>query len=102
MKTTLHGKLPLTIYPPLGARVTEGGRVELCCVRGDALGRHINIQVTLDLNTGEVLLFSPDGFVGTWRMGDLVAAHIAGQMAREPLLRAHLDMVEDDDVAQAH
>lgn len=102
MKTTLHGNLPLSTYPTPGAKVTEGGLVELCCVRGVAFGRHINIQATLNLNTGEVLLFSPDGFVGTWRMGDLVAAHVAGQTAREHLLRDHSAMQEDAHVAQAH
>lgn len=102
MKTTLHGKLPLQIYPAQDARVTEGGRVEVCCVRGIALGRHVNIQATLDLNTGEVLLFSPDGFVGAFRMGDLVVAHVAGQTARAELLRACNSMGEDVHVAQTH
>jgi len=104
MKTTLHGNLhQLQIYPPKGLLVTEGGRVEVCRVRGVAIDQFINVEVSLDVNTGEVLLFSPDGFVGAYRMGDLVAAHVAGRRtAREQRQRLNSAMEEDSDVAQAH
>ena len=83
MISTLYGRLPgLTIYPEVDMQVTPGGRTDVCKVRGEALGQRINVQVTLDLNTGELLLMSPDGFVGSFRMGDLVTAHVQQQLAR--------------------
>ena len=81
MISTLYGRLPLLIYPEPGQFVTPGGRTEICKVRGEALGQRINVQVTLDVNTGELLLMSPDGFVGSFRMGDLVAAHMQQLLA---------------------
>lgn len=79
MISTLYGRLPLAIYPELELPVTVGGRAEICKVRGEALGHRINVQVTLDVNTGELLLMTPDGFVGSFRMGDLIAAHLQRQ-----------------------
>lgn len=80
MISTIHGRLPLVIYPEVELDVSPGGRAEICRVRGDALGQRINIQVTLNVNTGELLLMSPDGLVGAFRMGDLVAAHISQRL----------------------
>jgi hypothetical protein len=45
--------------------VSEGGRAQICTVRGEALGQRVNAQITLDVNTGELLIMSPDNFVGS-------------------------------------
>lgn len=100
MRTTLHGDLPVVIEMTKEIPVSIGGRAELCRMRGVALGNHVNVTVTLDVSTGEVLLFSPDGFVGSFRMGDLVAAQVAGQVARAQKQREHAK--EDGHVARAH
>jgi hypothetical protein len=82
MKSTLYGELDVLIYPVREIPVTQGGRAELCTVRGMVMGQRINTTITLDVNTGEVLLFSPDCFAGAFRLGDLITAHVANQMAR--------------------
>lgn len=76
MISTLHGRLPLVIYPEVDLDVSPGGRARICNVRGEALGQRLNVQVTLDVNTGELLLFTPDRFVGAFRLGDLVVAQL--------------------------
>lgn len=82
MISTIYGHLPLVVYPQQELPVTQGGRAQVCKVRGGALGHQVNVEVTLDVNTGELLLMSPDGFVGGFRLGDLVTAHLHHQMAR--------------------
>lgn len=82
MISTLHGNLPLTVYPAADLLVNMRGRAEICTVRGSALGHRVNVSVSLDANTGEFLLFSPDGFTGSFRLGDLIAAQLAQQLAR--------------------
>jgi hypothetical protein len=94
MKSSLHGDLDVLIYPVREIPVTVGGRADLCTVRGVVMGHQINTTITLDVNTGEVLLFSPDLFVGAFRLGDLITAHVMGQMARA--------QQEERHAAQAH
>jgi hypothetical protein len=86
MISALHGVLPLMLYPAEGLQVSMRGRAEICKVRGEALGQRINAQITLDCDTGELLIMSPDNFVGSFRIGDLIAAHVQmriGIAARE-------------------
>lgn len=82
MRSSLYGDLDVIVYPVKEIPVTVGGRAELCTVRGRVMGHRINTTITLDVNSGEVLLFSPDGFVGAFRLGDLITAHVANQIAR--------------------
>lgn len=82
MKSTLYGDLDAIVYPTEEIPVTVGGRAELCTVRGTVMGQRVNITITLDVNTGEALLFSPDGYCGAFRLGDLITAHVANQLAR--------------------
>ena len=82
MRSTLHGDLDVIVYPVKEIPVTVGGRAELCTVRGTVMGHRVNTTITLDVNSGEVLLFSPDSFAGSFRLGDLIAAHVANQVAR--------------------
>jgi hypothetical protein len=92
MISTIHGNLPLVILPTEELPVTMGGRAEICKVRGQALGHYLNVAITLDVNTGELLLMSPDNFVGSFRIGDLIAAHLQNrlvQMAHEREGREH-------------
>lgn len=98
MKSTLHGDLSLQLSTPAELPISRGGRVDICTVRGKALGQYVNVAVTLDVHTGEVLLMGPGTFVGAFRMGDLVAAHLVQQINREQAQRA----VEDGHAAQAH
>lgn len=81
MISTIHGHLPLVLHPTEELPVSMGGRAEICKVRGQALGHHLNVAITLDVNTGELLLMSPDGFVGSFRIGDLIAAHLQHRLA---------------------
>jgi len=74
--STFHGQLPLVVTVTEHPQISAGGRVDLCKVQGAALGQYINAQVTLDVNTGELLLMSPDGFVGSFRLGDLIVSHV--------------------------
>lgn len=82
MISTIHGHLPLVLSPTQELPVTTGGRAEICNVRGQALGQYLNVQITLDVNTGELLLMSPDNFIGSFRIGDLIAAHLQSRLAR--------------------
>ena len=83
MISTLHGRLSLAIFPNPDADLSPRGRMQICRVRGSAFGQeHVNIEVTLDTDTGEILLMSPDNFVGSFRMGDLVAAQLSQMVAR--------------------
>ncbi len=82
MISTIHGELPLTIHPTEELPVTMAGRAEICKVRGQALGQYLNVQITLDVNSGELLLMSPDNFVGAFRLGDLIAAHVQTRLAQ--------------------
>lgn len=97
MISTLHGKLPLQIYPDKDASVSMRGRMHICKVRGNALGQNLNIEITLDVNTGEFLLMAPDAFVGSFRMGDLIAAQLAQMVAR-----AQRERTEEACHAQTH
>lgn len=97
MISTLHGELPLIIYPAEDMAVSMRGRAEICKVRGEVFGQRLNVQITLDVNTGELLVMSPDNFVGSFRIGDLVAAHIQNQVAR-----AARERQEGKHAAQAH
>lgn len=96
MISTLHGQLPLILYPAEGLQMTMRGRAEICTVRGEALGQRLNVQITLDANTGELLIMSPDNFVGSFRIGDLIAAHVQTRVAQ-----AARERKEADD-AQTH
>jgi hypothetical protein len=97
MISTIHGHLPLIVYPTEELPVTMGGRAEICKVRGQALGQYLNVQITLDVNTGELLLMSPDNFVGSFRIGDLIAAHLQNRLAHVARERE-----EGEHAAQAH
>jgi len=97
MISTLHGKLPLLVYPAEQLEVSPAGRVTICRIRGEALGQYLNIQVTLDLNSGELVLLSPDGMAGAFRLGDLVAAHV--QQSAALALR---ERQEAEHAARAH
>lgn len=95
----MHGDLPVVIEMAKEIPVSMGGRAELCRISGRALGHLVNVTVTLDVSTGEVLLFSPDSFVGSFRMGDLVAAQVASQVARAQKQREY---EEGGHAARAH
>lgn len=82
MISTIHGDLPLILYPAEGLQVSMRGRAEICKVRGEALGQPLNVAITLDTNTGELLLMSPDNFVGAFRIGDLIAAHVQMRLVK--------------------
>ena len=82
MISTIHGHLPLIVYPADGLPVSMRGRAEICKVRGEAFGQHLNVQITLDVNNGELLVMSPDSFVGSFRLGDLIAAHVQTRLTR--------------------
>lgn len=97
MISTLYGHLALTLLPEDGLAVTPGGRAHVCKVRGQALGHHLNVQITLDTNTGELLLMTPDNFVGSFRIGDLIAAHCQ----RQTLAAAREREQEQEEVAHA-
>ncbi|MGA0569621.1 hypothetical protein ACO2Q9_02750 [Variovorax sp. VNK109] len=99
MITTLHGKQDLLVYPTAHVEVSPSGRVQLCTIRGEALGRKLNVAVHLDVNTGEVLLFSPKAFVGTFRLGDLVMAQLTRELFEE---RRELQEMGGGNAAQAH
>ena len=96
MLSTLHGHLALTIDPIKEIPLSMGGRAEICTIRGEAFGCSLNVNVTLDVNTGELLLFSPDAIVGSFRLGDLIAAQVAAQIAKAQRAR------EEGQYAQAH
>lgn len=81
MISTLHGELPLIVYPAEGMAISMRGRAEVCKVRGQAFGQHLNVLITLDVNSGELLITSPDHFVGSFRIGDLIAAHVQQRVA---------------------
>lgn len=86
MISTLHGNLPLTIQPNAELAVSlNSAQAYICTVRGIALNRHVNVRVTLNVDTGELLLFSPEAMVGAFRLGDLIAAQLAHQAARAQL-----------------
>ncbi len=82
MISSLHGHLPLCIEPDEALPVSMRGRLQICRVRGTALGQRLNFQVSLDVETGEFLLMSPDSFVGSFRLGDLVVAQVTQTVAR--------------------
>lgn len=99
MISTLHGRLALIVYPDKGLTVTPGGRTAICTVRGEALGQRVNCDITLDLHTGELLIMSPDNFVGAFRLGDLVTAHVTRQVAEA---QRAMEMGGRHGNAQAH
>ncbi|MBI2770015.1 MAG: hypothetical protein HYX47_10355 [Burkholderiales bacterium] len=78
--STIHGVLPLVLSPAKEVPVTEHGRMDICRVRGEAFGQPVNVQITLNTHTGELMLFSPDYMVGAFRIGDLISAHIQNRM----------------------
>jgi hypothetical protein len=80
--SSLHGSLPLTIEPEEELPVSMRGRLQICRVRGTALGQRLDFQVSLDVKTGEFLLMSPDTFVGSFRLGDLIVAQATQMVAR--------------------
>lgn len=85
MKSTLHGDLDVVIHPALPSPLQVGRRIEICRVRGRALGQPVNTLVSLDLETGEVLLWTPGGSPGAFRLGDLIAAQVTQQiLAQRP------------------
>lgn len=96
MISTIHGHLPLVVHPAEELAVTTAGRAEICKVRGQALGQYLNVQITLDVNTGELLLMTPDYFVGSFRIGDLIAAHLHHRQATVARER------EEGEHAQTH
>jgi len=95
--STLHGRLPLAIFPNPDADLSPRGRMQICRVRGPAFGQDLNIEITLDTDTGEILLMSPDSFVGSFRLGDLVAAQVSQMVAR-----AQRERDAEGGYAQAH
>lgn len=97
MISTLLGKLPLTLFPTPELEVSERGRAQICTVRGEVLGQRVNAQITLDVNSGEVLIMTPGNFVGSFRIGDLVAAHVQTCVAY-----AMRERQEAGDAAQTH
>jgi hypothetical protein len=79
--STLLGQLPVIMYPAPELEISASGRAHICTVRGEVLNQPVNVQFTLDVNTGELLILSPGNFVGSFRIGDLLAAHVQKQMA---------------------
>ena len=82
MISTLHGDLPVYIIPDEDAVLTKRGRLHICKVHGKALGHYVNFEITLDVHTGEMLLMSPDAFIGAFRLGDLLVSQVAQMKAR--------------------
>ena len=97
MISTLHGKLPIYLIPNEDIPVSMRGRLHICKVRGNAFGQIVNFDLTLDVGTGEFLLMAPDMFVGSFRLGDLVAAQLSQMVAR-----AQRERSEEAVHAQAH
>lgn len=97
MISTLHGKLPLYIVPDEDVPVSMRGRMQICKVRGNAFGQNLNFEISLDVETGEMLLMAPDAFVGSFRLGDLIAAQVSQMVAR-----AQRERSQEDAHAQAH
>ena len=97
MISTLHGQLPLVIYPNPDLDVSAFGRVRICKVRGQALGHHLNFEISLNVDTGEVLLMEPGAFIGSFRIGDLIAAQVT-----QMICRAQAEQAEGGVDAQAH
>jgi hypothetical protein len=95
--STLHGKLPLCIIPDDDVPVSMRGRMQICKVRGNAFGQNLNFEISLDIQTGEMLLMAPDAFVGSFRLGDLIAAQVTQMVAR-----AQRERDQEAGHAQAH
>lgn len=92
MISTIHGQLHAQLVPHASLQVTPAGRAEVCAMRGEVMGLPVNVTVTLDTETGEVLLLSPDGFCGVLRLGDMLVEHVAMKLAhaaRERMEAAH-------------
>lgn len=105
MISTLHGTLDLTAIAE--DLVLQPGdhhhrRATLCRIRGKALGQPVNMQLVFDLDTGEMMLFSPDGFNGSFRIGDMVMAQIAMQVQKAMAQRAAQDNAQGGAHAPAH
>jgi hypothetical protein len=98
--STIFGQLPVLLYPAPGLDVSEQGRTQICTVRGEVLGQHVNAQFTLDVNTGELLIMTPGNFIGSFRMGDLLAAHMQKCLAYA--VREREVEVEDGHAPQTH
>lgn len=97
MISTLHGQLALAITPNPALAEVSPCRVHICKVRGAALGQHLNFDISLDVNTGEVLLMEPGTFIGAFRIGDLIAAQVANMLSR-----TQVERISGGANAQAH
>lgn len=100
MISTLHGTLDVTataVDLVIHADSTRR-RATLCRIRGRVLGMPQNLELVLDLDTGELMLFSPEGFTGSFRLGDLLVAQATYQLQKAMAERADLGGTH----AQAH
>lgn len=97
--STLYGQIPVDLKPVDGLS-TSGKRADICTLRGEVLGQTINSRLMLDLETGEILLSSPDNFVGAFRLGDLIINHIAAQIGRAQV--EQLNKAVEGGHAKAH
>lgn len=83
MISTLHGNLDVCVTPEdTTPRPHPSGhhRATLCRIRGTVLGQVVNMHLVFDLTTGEMMLFSPSGFNGAFRVGDMVVAQITMEL----------------------
>lgn len=105
MISTLHGTLDLTAIAEdvvLQPGDHHHRRATLCRIRGTALGQPVNMQLVFDLDTGEMMLFSPDGFNGAFRVGDMVVAQTAMQVQKAMAERAAQHAAQDNAQGGAH
>lgn len=97
--SSLHGPIPVDLQL-VSDQQASGKRHDICTLRGEVLGQVINSRLMLDLETGEILLSSPDNFVGAFRLGDLIINHVAAQIGRAQADR--LSQTMEGRNAQAH
>lgn len=100
MISTLHGDLDViaTAVDLVVPADSPRRRGTLCRIRGTVLGQPVNMELVADLETGELMLFSPDGFNGSFRLGDLLVAQVTLQLQKAMAERAELGGAH----AQAH
>lgn len=97
--STLHGPIPLDLQL-VNDQQPSNTRHDICTLRGEVLGQTVNCRLMLDLETGELLLSSPDNFLGMFRLGDMVISNVASQIGRAQADLLHKAM--EGGNAQAH
>lgn len=100
MISTLHGDLDViaTAMDLVIPADSQRRRASMCRIRGTVLGQPVNMELVCDLDTGELMLFSPDGFNGSFRLGDMLVAEVTLQLQKAMAERADLE----GGHAQAH